>query len=81
MLDLLDEIRERLQVAILFVTHDLRVAARICHRVIVMQRGEVVGTGAERAAVGNPRQDYTKALLAAAPGARIKMWRPEPRTS
>jgi peptide/nickel transport system ATP-binding protein len=67
-LDLLAEVRERYALAMLFITHDLRVAARICDRVMVMRRGEVVEQGATGAVFAQPAHAYTRALLAAAPG-------------
>ena len=67
-LDLLAEIQERLHVALLFITHDLRVAAQICDRVIVMEKGKIVEQGATRELFTQPREPYTQALLAAAPG-------------
>ena len=67
-LDLLDDIRLRLNLAMLFITHDLRVAAQICDRVAVMQHGKVVEYGPATAVFGDPQHDYTKALFAAAPG-------------
>ena len=68
MLKLLDDVRRRMNLAMLFITHDMRVAAQICHRVMVMRRGQVVETGPTRALFEAPREDYTKALLAAIPG-------------
>ena len=67
-LKLIDEIRVKFQLAILFITHDLRVAAQICDRIAVMSRGEVVETGSAAAVFRNPQHEYTKALFAAAPG-------------
>jgi peptide/nickel transport system ATP-binding protein len=67
-LELLDEIRQRLNLAVLFITHDLRVAAQICDYVAVMSQGRVVEYGAAEQVFGSPRHDYTKALFAAAPG-------------
>jgi peptide/nickel transport system ATP-binding protein len=67
-LDLLAEIQQRLHLALLFITHDLRVAAQICDRVIVMERGRIVEQGRTHDVFTNPRQPYTRALLAAAPG-------------
>ena len=67
-LQLLDEIRQRLNLAVLFITHDLRVAAQICDYVAVMSQGRVVEYGAAEQVFGAPRHDYTKALFAAAPG-------------
>ena len=67
-LALLDEIRGRLDLAMLFITHDLRVAAQVCDRVAVMQHGRIVESGPIAAVYANPRHEYTKALFAAAPG-------------
>ncbi|MDM0122417.1 ABC transporter ATP-binding protein [Variovorax arabinosiphilus] len=67
-LDLLEEIRERLGLSIIFITHDLRVAARLCHRIAVMQQGVVVELGSARAVFEQPMAGYTRELLAAIPG-------------
>ncbi len=67
-LELLDEIQQRLKIGILFITHDLRVASQICDRVLVMQRGEIVEQGPVQSVFMNPQHAYTKTLLAAAPG-------------
>jgi peptide/nickel transport system ATP-binding protein len=67
-LALLEEIQQRLGLTLVFITHDLRVAAQICNRVVVMHRGRVVEQGAVGALFSAPREDYTRALLAAAPG-------------
>ncbi len=67
-LDLLAELQERLGLGILFITHDLGVAAQICDDVLVMQNGRVVEYGPAAQVLGSPQQEYTKALIAAAPG-------------
>ncbi len=67
-LELLDDVRRRFNLAMLFITHDLRVAAQICDHVAVMYNGEVVEYGAAGDVFNNPQQDYTKALFDAAPG-------------
>ena len=67
-LALLEEIQQRLDLAMLFITHDLRVAAQICDKVAVMSRGEVVEYGSAKAVFGDPQHDYTRALFEAAPG-------------
>jgi peptide/nickel transport system ATP-binding protein len=70
-LKLFDEIREKFSLALLFITHDLRVAAQICDRIVVMQKGAVVEQGFTREIFANPQHAYTKALFAAAPGKHI----------
>src|SRR5260370_37921636 len=52
----------------LFITHDLRVAAQICDDVAVMQHGRIVEQGPAAQVLTNPQQAYTRALLDAAPG-------------
>ena len=67
-LDLLEEIRQRLDLAVMFITHDLRVAAQICHVVAVMSKGRVVEYGPAAEIFRHPRHEYTRALFEAAPG-------------
>jgi len=67
-LDLLEDIKQRLDLAMLFITHDLRVAAQICDRIAVMKLGEVVEFGVTAEVFANPRHAYTRELLAAVPG-------------
>ena len=67
-LALLEEIRERLRLAMVFITHDLRVAAQVCDEVAVMKQGRLVEYGAAEDVLVRPRDPYTQALLAAAPG-------------
>jgi peptide/nickel transport system ATP-binding protein len=71
-LELLDDVRQRFDLAMLFITHDLRVAAQICDRIMVMQHGVVVEQGRTAEVYANPRHDYTRALLAAAPGREVE---------
>jgi peptide/nickel transport system ATP-binding protein len=67
-LKLLDDVRRQMNLAMLFITHDMRVAAQVCHRVMVMRHGKVVEEGATRDVFANPASDYTRSLLAAIPG-------------
>ncbi len=67
-LELLDSLRERLRLAMLFITHDLRVAAQICDRVAVMQKGRIVEIATPVELFGNPVHPYTRQLIAAVPG-------------
>jgi len=67
-LKLIDDIRVRTGVAILFITHDLRVAAQICDTIMVMQQGRIVEAGPAAQVLTAPREPYTQALLDAAPG-------------
>jgi peptide/nickel transport system ATP-binding protein len=67
-LKLLDEVRRRFNLAVLFITHDLRVAAQVCDRIAVMQRGVIVEQGTTSEVFAAPRHEYTRALFDAAPG-------------
>jgi peptide/nickel transport system ATP-binding protein len=67
-LELLDELQEKLGIAILFITHDLRVAAQICDEVVVMQRGRIVEHDTAENVLMRPQHEYTRALIDAAPG-------------
>jgi peptide/nickel transport system ATP-binding protein len=67
-LALFEEIRERLSLAMLFITHDLRVAAQVCDQVAVMSQGRVVEYGPAAQVFSAPRHEYTRALFDAAPG-------------
>jgi peptide/nickel transport system ATP-binding protein len=72
-LALLAALRARLGLTMLFITHDLRVAAQICDRVAVMRRGEIVEQGPTAALFANPSHEYTRALLDSIPGRRIEI--------
>ncbi len=65
--NLLLELQERLGLAILFVSHDLRIVRHLAHRVAVMYLGRVVELGSAEQVFGAPRHPYTAALLRAAP--------------
>ncbi|TRW99350.1 ABC transporter ATP-binding protein [Paracoccus sp. M683] len=67
-LDLLSQLQDELGIAIVFITHDLRVAAQICDDVIVMQRGRVVEQGPAAEVLEHPADPYTSDLIEAAPG-------------
>ncbi|HSG65515.1 MAG TPA: ABC transporter ATP-binding protein, partial [Gammaproteobacteria bacterium] len=70
-LKLLAEIRDRFHLTMLFITHDLRVAAQVCDSVAVMQAGEIVEVGPTERIFLEPRHPYTRELLDAVPG---KAW-------
>ena len=67
-LDLFREVQDRLGLAILFITHDLRVAAQVCDRIAVMQRGRIVELAGTEELFRSPKEGYTRELLAAVPG-------------
>ena len=65
MLDLIVELQAERGNALLFITHDLAVVSRVCHRVLVMHRGEIVEAGETTELFAEPRHPYTRRLLAA----------------
>ncbi|CFP59891.1 ABC transporter ATP-binding protein [Bordetella pertussis] len=67
-LQLLHELQQRLRIALIFITHDLRVAAQICNAVLVMHRGKVVEYGTPAQIFDQPQNPYTQQLIAAVPG-------------
>ncbi len=65
-LRLLVELQQRHHMALLFISHDLRVVSCIAHQVVVLQRGHVVEAGPTREVLQHPRQEYTRELVKAA---------------
>ena len=66
-INLLEELRERLRIAFVFISHDLNVVRHISDRIAVMYLGQVVESGDDRGAVRASAHPYTRALLAAIP--------------
>lgn len=66
-LDLMQELQEKLGMAMLFITHDLGVVEKIAHDVCVLRNGEIVEAGSVQQVFKKPKHDYTKALIAAKP--------------
>jgi peptide/nickel transport system ATP-binding protein len=64
----LDQLRRAFELSMLFITHDLRVAAHVCEEIAVMKDGTIVERGATADVFAAPKHDYTKAVLAAVPG-------------
>lgn len=67
---LFDDLQRQLGVAIIFITHDLRLARKIAHRIVVMKSGEIVEQGRTTDIFENPKHPYTIELLNAIPGKR-----------
>jgi len=72
-LELLAKIQKEMKIAMIFITHDLRIASQICDEVLVMSRGEVVESGPPARIFRAPQHPYTQQLIAAIPG---KAWVP-----
>jgi peptide/nickel transport system ATP-binding protein len=67
-LNLLVDLRDKLGLSIVFITHDLRVAAQVCDIIAVMKDGEIVEEGPTARVFNNPHHPYTRALIASVPG-------------
>jgi peptide/nickel transport system ATP-binding protein len=67
-LALLEELRDRLGLSMLFITHDMRVASHICDRIAVMKSGRIVEEAPASELLRNPQHPYTKTLIASVPG-------------
>ncbi len=66
-LKLFAQVRERFQLAMVFITHDLRVAGEMCDHIAVMQRGQIVEYGETAQVLADPRHAYTRTLIEAQP--------------
>ena len=71
-LNLFKQTKRELGLTYIFVSHDLAVIRYISDRVAVMRLGQIVETGSANEVFTEPRHDYTKALLAAVPGASLQ---------
>jgi peptide/nickel transport system ATP-binding protein len=68
-LGLFENVRDNLGIALVFITHDLRVAARMCDRIAVMRQGKIVEMRPTNDLFDSPTDGYTKSLIDAVPGA------------
>ncbi|MGF0537890.1 dipeptide ABC transporter ATP-binding protein [Agrobacterium sp. ES01] len=65
--DLFAELKERMNLTLLFIAHDLAIVRNLCERVVVMYHGEIVEEGPTADVFAHPKKPYTAALLAAVP--------------
>jgi peptide/nickel transport system permease protein len=71
-LDLLRDLQDRYGLALLFVSHDLRVVARVADRVVIMRSGEIMESGPTSKVFSAATHPYTRELLTAMPGRRLR---------
>ncbi len=69
-MELLKRLNEKCGVSLLFISHDLRVVRRVCKKVAVMYRGQIVEYGETEEVFNNPQHEYTKQLVAAVTAGR-----------
>jgi glutathione transport system ATP-binding protein len=77
-INLMMDLQREFGIAYLFISHDMAVVERICHRVAVMYLGQIVEIGPRRAVFENPQHPYTRKLMAAVPVADPTHRRPKP---
>jgi peptide/nickel transport system ATP-binding protein len=71
-LQLIRRLREHHGISVLFISHDLAVIAELCDRIVVMRAGRVVEEGRVADVLGDPREDYTRELVAAVPKVGVR---------
>lgn len=72
-INLLQELQQKLKLTILFISHDLGVIKHICNRILVMYLGNIMELGEKKTIYSNPLHPYTKALLSAVPVANPEL--------
>ncbi len=72
-LDLLKKLKEEIKLSLLFITHNLGVAAEVCDRVAVMYAGKIVEVGSIDDVLSNPLHPYTRKLLECVPRVSVKV--------
>ena len=66
-LDLLGDLKRKLGLSMIFITHDIGVVQHVADRIIVMNKGRIVEEGTCEQVLGNPREEYTRYLMASVP--------------
>lgn len=72
---LLKELQQETKMSILFITHDLSLISEIANKILVMYKGEIVEQGDAKSVFTNPKEEYTKALIASRPSLSVRLKR------
>ena len=66
-LELIKNLRDKFNISVIYITHDLNTVSLVTERIYVMDRGSVVESGSTNDIIANPKEDYTRRLIQAAP--------------
>jgi peptide/nickel transport system ATP-binding protein len=75
--DLLKQLNREMNMAALFISHELPLVASLCRRVAILEKGEVAESGSAEHIFGSPKNPYTRALVGAVPASftwRVCSW-------
>ena len=72
-IELIQELQKETQMSVIFISHDLALVSEIAHRTVVMYKGEIVEQGTTTSIFKSPKNEYTKALIAARPSLKVRL--------
>ena len=72
-IELIQELQKETQMSVIFISHDLALVSEIAHRTVVMYKGEIVEQGTTTSIFKTPKNEYTKALIAARPSLNVRL--------
>ena len=72
-IELIQELQKETQMSVIFISHDLALVSEIAHRTVVMYKGKIVEQGATTSIFKTPKNEYTKALIAARPSLNVRL--------
>lgn len=77
-MDLIDRLRDQLDLAVMLISHDLSVVSERCDRLLVMYAGQIIETGSTRQVLGSPLHPYVEGLIRCVPERAMELGRLEP---
>ncbi len=72
-IELIQELQKETQMSVVFISHDLTLVSEIAHRTVVMYKGKIMEQGATTSIFKTPKNEYTKALIAARPSLNVRL--------